>query len=70
MPNSERRANGCKSGLIGSKRLMGNLNFRREAEFKKSFWDKKMNEWRDEYLYAMLKSDWTKFNLNKGENKK
>ena len=29
---------------------MENLNFRREAEFKKSYWDKKMNEWRDESL--------------------
>ena len=43
---------------VGSRRLMENLNFRREAEFKKSFWDAKMNEWRDECLYAMLKSDW------------
>jgi RimJ/RimL family protein N-acetyltransferase len=43
---------------IGSQKLMENLNFRREAEFKKSYWDKKMNEWRDEYLYAMLKEDW------------
>lgn len=42
----------------GSLRLMENLNFRREAETKKSFWDKKMNEWRDEYLYAMLAEDW------------
>ena len=42
-----------------SKRLMENLNFRREAEFKKSFRDEKMNEWRDEYLYAMLRNDWT-----------
>ena len=43
----------------GSLRLLENLNFRREAEFKKSFWDKKMNEWRDEFLYSMLKEDWT-----------
>jgi RimJ/RimL family protein N-acetyltransferase len=42
---------------IGSRKLMENLNFRREAEFKKSYWDKKMNEWRDEYLYALLKDD-------------
>ncbi len=47
----------------GSRKLMENLNFRREAEFKKSYWDKKMNEWRDEYLYAMLKEDWEKENL-------
>ena len=43
---------------VGSRKLMENLNFRREAEFKKSYWDKKMNEWRDEYLYALLKEDW------------
>lgn len=43
---------------VGSLHLMENLNFRREGEFKKSFWDKKMNEWRDEFLYAMLKEDW------------
>jgi RimJ/RimL family protein N-acetyltransferase len=42
----------------GSLRLLENLNFRREGEFKKSYWDKKMNEWRDEYLYALLKEDW------------
>ena len=42
----------------GSLRLLENLNFRREAEFKKSFWDRKINEWRDEYLYALLKEDW------------
>ena len=46
---------------------MENLNFRREAEFKKSFRDAKMNEWRDEYLYAMLKGDWEKLN-KQGEN--
>jgi RimJ/RimL family protein N-acetyltransferase len=44
----------------GSRKLMENLNFRREAEFKKSYWDEKMNEWRDEYVYAMLKEDWEK----------
>ncbi len=42
----------------GSRKLMENLNFRREAEFKKSYWDAKMNEWRDEYVYALLKEDW------------
>lgn len=44
----------------GSRKLMENLNFRREAHFIKSYWDKKMNEWRDEYVYAMLKEDWEK----------
>ncbi len=43
---------------IGSLRLLENLNFRREAHYKKSYWDKNMNEWRDEFLYAMLKEDW------------
>ncbi|MCB1023029.1 MAG: GNAT family N-acetyltransferase [Acidobacteria bacterium] len=42
----------------GSLKLMKNLNFRREAHYIKSFWDKGFNEWRDEYLYAMLKEDW------------
>lgn len=50
---------------IGSRKLMENLNFRREAEFKKSYWDKKMNEWRDEYLYAMLKEDWKRQNIER-----
>ena len=42
----------------GSLRLVENLHFRREAELRKSYWDKKRNEWRDEYLYALLKEDW------------
>ena len=46
----------------GSRKLVENLNFRREAHFKKSFWDKKLGEWRDEYLYAMLKEDWENTN--------
>ncbi len=46
------------TGNQGSLKLMKNLNFRREAHFIKSFWDKGFNEWRDEYLYAMLKEDW------------
>lgn len=41
-----------------SLRLLENLNFRRQGEFKKSFWDAKSSEWRDEYLYALLKEDW------------
>lgn len=45
---------------IGSRKLIENLKFRREAEFKKSYWDKGFNEWRDEYLYALLKEDWEK----------
>lgn len=41
-----------------SRKLCESLNFRREAEHKKSYWDEKMNEWRDEYVYAMLKEEW------------
>lgn len=44
----------------GSRKLFENLNFRREAHFKKSYWDKGFNEWRDEYVYALLKEDWIK----------
>ena len=32
--------------------------FVREAHYIKSYWDKNMNEWRDEFLYAMLKENW------------
>ncbi|MEZ5428298.1 MAG: GNAT family protein [Pyrinomonadaceae bacterium] len=39
-------------------RLLENLKFRREAEFKESFWDEGKNRWRDEYLYAMLEDQW------------
>ncbi len=42
----------------GSRKLLENLNFRCEAHFKKGYWDKGFNEWRDEYLYALLKEDW------------
>jgi RimJ/RimL family protein N-acetyltransferase len=38
--------------------MVENLNFRREAEFKQSFWDERKKHWRDEYLYAMLIDDW------------
>lgn len=39
-------------------RLLENLHFRREAEFKQSFWDEGKNRWRDEFLYAMLAEEW------------
>lgn len=39
-------------------KLLENMKFRREAEFKQSFSDQTKNEWRDEFLYAMLKQDW------------
>lgn len=38
--------------------LVEKLKFRREAEFKESFWDEIKNNWRDEYFYAMLAKDW------------
>lgn len=41
-------------------KLVENLNFRREAEFRESFWNEAKNSWRDEYLYAMLEKDWRK----------
>lgn len=37
-------------------RLLENMNFRREAAFVESYWDKTI--WRDEFLYAMLEKDW------------
>jgi RimJ/RimL family protein N-acetyltransferase len=39
-------------------RMLEKLNFRREAEFRESFWDEAANAWRDEFLYAMLEKDW------------
>lgn len=39
-------------------KLLESLNFRREAEFKESFWDQGKNSWRDEFLYAMLENEW------------
>ena len=38
--------------------LIESLKFRREAEFKQSFWDQEKKYWCDEFLYAMLKKDW------------
>ena len=39
---------------IGSKMLMESLGMRQEGHHIKSYWDEKMNEWRDEYYYALL----------------
>lgn len=39
-------------------KLLENLKFRREAEFKQSFWDSGKGNWRDEFLYAMLEEEW------------
>lgn len=41
-------------------RLCESLNFQCEGKLRQNFWDNAMQMWRDEYLYAMLKSDWTK----------
>ena len=40
--------------------LIESLKFRREAELKESFWDEGENQWRNEFLYAMLEKDWRK----------
>lgn len=39
-------------------KLLESMNFRREAEFKESFWDQGKNRWRDEFLYAILEEEW------------
>jgi RimJ/RimL family protein N-acetyltransferase len=39
-------------------KLLEAMKFRREGEFKESFWDQGKNRWRDEFLYAMLEKDW------------
>ena len=38
--------------------LLESLKFRREGEFKESFWDHGKGNWRDEFIYAMLKKNW------------
>ena len=38
--------------------LLESMSFRREGEFKQSFWDEEKSVWRDEFLYAMLEKDW------------
>ncbi len=43
--------------------MVESLNFRREAEFKQSFWDEGKNAWRDEYLYALLKENWERMSI-------
>lgn len=40
-------------------RLCESLNFQCEGKLRQNFWDNAMQMWRDEYLYAMLESDWT-----------
>lgn len=47
---------------ISSIKLQEKLGMRKEAWYKKSYFDKRMNEWRDEYRYAILESEWFKKN--------
>jgi RimJ/RimL family protein N-acetyltransferase len=44
----------------GCIRLLESLKFRREGEFKQSFWDHGKSRWRDEFIYAMLEKEWKK----------
>lgn len=39
-------------------RLLENLKFRREAEYRQSFWDQEKQSWRDEFLFAILADEW------------
>jgi RimJ/RimL family protein N-acetyltransferase len=39
-------------------KLLENLGMRREGHHLQSFYDVETKEWRDEYLYALLKSEW------------
>jgi len=39
---------------LASKRLFEQLGFRQEGHYLQSYWDQRMQEWRDEYLYALL----------------
>ena len=41
-------------------KLLESLKFRREGEFKQSFWDHGKNKWRDEFIYAILEEEWKK----------
>ncbi|MHA1984234.1 MAG: GNAT family N-acetyltransferase [Candidatus Hodarchaeales archaeon] len=41
-------------------KLQEKLGMRKEAHYKKSYYDKRMKEWRDEYRFAILASEWLK----------
>lgn len=43
---------------IASVKLFERLGFRREAHYVKSFFDSDLDEWRDEYNYAVLEEEW------------
>jgi RimJ/RimL family protein N-acetyltransferase len=46
---------------ISSVTLQEKLGMRKEAHYKKSYFDKRMNEWRDEYRFAVLASEWNRY---------
>jgi RimJ/RimL family protein N-acetyltransferase len=41
-------------------KLQEKLGMRKEAHYEKSYYDKRMKEWRNEYRYAILASEWSK----------
>ncbi|MHA2104714.1 MAG: GNAT family N-acetyltransferase [Candidatus Hodarchaeales archaeon] len=41
-------------------KLQKKLGMRKEAHYEKSYYDRRMKEWRDEYRYAILASEWSK----------
>lgn len=43
---------------VPSYALLERLGFRREGHFLQSYWDVKIEQWRDEFLYALLKEEW------------
>jgi RimJ/RimL family protein N-acetyltransferase len=46
----------CDTRNIGSMRVMEKNGMRREAHFIQQIWQK--GEWRDSYLYAILRNEW------------
>ncbi len=50
----------CDTRNIASARVMEKIGMRREAHFRQDVYQK--GEWRDSYLYAILKDDWRLLN--------
>ncbi len=48
----------CDVDNAASIRLLERLGFRREAHYRESFWIEAESRWGDEYLYALLQSEW------------
>ncbi|GLY20829.1 GNAT family protein [Micromonospora sp. NBRC 101691] len=48
----------CNTRNTASARLMERLGMRREAHFRECAFGK--GEWRDEYVYALLRTEWTR----------